>query len=128
MLQNYKRLLSEYNMNRQELSIYSHLTERSKYDGKKKRTELGQIIQILEYIRSSTDTIISSIGRYANMSHSAATKNCERLAEIGLLSREITYSNRKYRLTSEGMSFLNDCRNFEDILHEYKLNDVLYYY
>jgi predicted transcriptional regulator len=116
------------NSKNQKPTIYSELIGRYTQDGRKKRTELGQIIQILEYIRSSTDTIISSIGRYANMSHSVATKNCERLAEAGLLSRELTYNNRKYRLTSDGISFLNDCRNFGDVLREHKLNDVLYYY
>jgi predicted transcriptional regulator len=116
------------NRDNQKPTIYSQLAKNYLYNSKKKRTELGQIIQILEYIRTSTNTIISSIGRYANMSHSVATKNCERLAEVGLLSREITHNNRKYRLTSEGMSFLNDCRNFESALYTHKLNDVLYYY
>jgi predicted transcriptional regulator len=116
------------NVDGQKPIIYSQLAESYLYNGRKKRTELGQIIQILEYVRSSTDTIISSIGRYANMSHSAATKNCERLAEAGLLSREFTYNNRKYRLTSEGISFLNDCRNFGNVLRTHKLNDVLCYY
>ena len=116
------------NREEQKPTIYPQLAESYPYNSKKKRTELGQIIQILEYVRSSTNTIISSIGRYANMSHSVATKNCERLAEVGLLSREITHNNRKYRLTSEGISFLNDCRNFESALYTHKLNDVLYYY
>ena len=64
------------NMENQKPTTYSQLIERFPYNNKKKRTELGQIIQILDYIGSSTDTIISSIGRYANMSHSVATKNC----------------------------------------------------
>lgn len=112
----------------QKPTTYPQLAEIHPYNSKKKRTELGQIIQILEYTRSSTDTIISSIGRYANMSHSIATKNCERLAEVGLLSREITHNNRKYRVTSEGISFLNDCRDFKNALYTHKLSDVLYYY
>ena len=116
------------NRKNQKPTVHSQLVEALAHNSKKKRTELGQLIQILEYIRSSTDTIISSIGRYANMSHSVATKNCERLAEAGLLSREITHNNRKYRLTGEGISFLNDCKNFEDALYTRKLNDVLYYY
>ena len=120
--------MSNNNRENQKPTTHSQLSESYPYNSKKKRTELGQIIEILEYIRSSTDTIISSIGRYANMSHSVATKNCERLAEAGLLSREITHNNRKYRLTSEGISFLNDCKNFESALYTHKLNDVLYYY
>ena len=95
------------------------------YQGRKKRTELGQIIQILEYIGSSGETIITSIARHANMSHCPATQNCEKLIGGGLIEVIISDNSRKYRLTSDGRTFLNYCRNFEDVLKTYKLNDLL---
>ena len=95
------------------------------YQGRKKRTELGQLIQILEYIGSSGETIITSIARHANMSHCPATQNCEKLIGGGLIEVNISDNSRKYRLTSDGRAFLNYCRNFEDVLKTYKLNDLL---
>jgi len=115
-------------MNRQESTGYSQLVYHYLHNGRKKRTELGQLIQVLEYLLSSGNMIISSIARYTNMSHQSATKNCEKLVKAGLLSRELIYNNRRYRLTGDGISFLNDCRDFGDILGRYRLSDALYYY
>jgi len=115
-------------VNGQESAVYSHLVNRYLSTGRKKRTELGQLIQVLENLRSSGGMIISSIARYTNMSHYTANKNCETLLKAGLVSRELTFGNKRYRLTSDGMSFLNDCRNFGDVLYRYRLSGTLYYY
>jgi predicted transcriptional regulator len=111
----------------QQKSIYSQVIYEDKYNSKKKRTELGQLLQIMEYIQSSNNTQISSVARFANMSHEAATRNCKKLVNAGLVVRETAYNNTKYRLTSEGISFLNDCRNFGDILYRNNLGDILYH-
>ena len=108
-------------------SVYLQSSYKSSYDCRKKRTELGQLFQILEYIWSSDNTQISSIARSNNMSHDAATRNCEKLVNVGLVIREITYDAKRYRLTSEGRSFLNDCRNFGDILCKYNMCHALYH-
>lgn len=110
----------------QQKSIYSQVVYEDKHISKKKRTELGQLFQIMEYIQSSNNTQISSVARFANMSHEAATRNCKKLVNAGLVVRETAY-NTKYKLTSEGMSFLNDCRNFADVLYRNNLGDVLYH-
>ncbi|MGI0088449.1 MAG: winged helix-turn-helix domain-containing protein [Nitrosotalea sp.] len=110
----------------QQKSVYSQVIEEHLYQNKKKRTELGQLVQILEYLRSSNDTIISSVSRFTNMSHNSATRNCEKLVNAGLASKEITGNNKKYRVTSEGFLFLDNCKNFWDILSRYKLSDLLY--
>jgi predicted transcriptional regulator len=111
----------------QQRPVYSQLAEGYQYNVKKKRTELGQLVQILEHLRSSNDTLITSIARFTNMSHDSATRNCEKLVNAGLVLREISYNNRKYKVTSEGISFLNDLRNLGDILYRYKLSDLLYH-
>ena len=122
---NYKRSIAGNSVDLK--SIYSQSTCEHSYDGKKKRTEFGQLFQILEYIWSSDDTKISSISRSNNMSHDSATRNCEKLVSVGLVTREVTYDAKRYRLTSEGRSFLNDCRNFGDILCRYDMCHTLYY-
>ncbi|HEV2193873.1 MAG TPA: winged helix-turn-helix domain-containing protein [Nitrosopumilaceae archaeon] len=124
MPQNYKRLFSSYDMIRQELSIYSQSIEQNQYN-KKKRGQLDQLIQILEHLRYSGDNIISSIARFTNMSHCAATRNCEKLIKAGLVLRYHASNNRRYKLTSEGIFFLNNCRNFRDLLCKYQLSDTL---
>jgi predicted transcriptional regulator len=96
-----------------------------RYEVRKKRTELGQLIQILEHLGSSGETIITSLARHANMSHCLAAQNCEKLICAGLIEKTVSDNNKKYRLTSEGRSFLNYCRNFEDVLRTYKLNNLL---
>ncbi|MDE2591177.1 MAG: hypothetical protein KGL95_16085 [Patescibacteria group bacterium] len=111
----------------QQKSIYSQVIYEGKNNNRKKRTELGQLLQIIEYIQSSNNTQISSVARFANMSHEAATRNCKKLVNAGLVVRETAYNNTKYRLTSEGISFLNECRNFGDVLCKNNLGDVLYY-
>ena len=108
-------------------SVYSQSGREYKYDNKKKRTELGQLLQILEYIWSSNNTQISSIARSNNMSHDAATRNCEKLVSVGLVAGETSHDTKRYRLTSQGRSFLDDCRNFEDILCKYNLCHALYH-
>ncbi len=115
---------SDQKMNYQK-SMPQQFVQSVRYEGKKKRTELGQLIQILEHLGSSGETIITSIARHANMSHCLATQNCERLIGSGLIERTVSDTSRKYRLTNEGRSFLNYCRNFEDILGTYKLSDML---
>jgi predicted transcriptional regulator len=112
-------------MNRQEPSVYSQLVEQYQYNGKK-RGQLGQLIQILEHLLYSNDTIISSIARFTNMSHCSATRNCEKLIKAGFVLREPDFQNRRYRLTSEGVFFLNNCKNFRDLLCKYQLSDALY--
>jgi predicted transcriptional regulator len=114
-------------MSRQESTVYSQLVDTYLSNDRKKRTELGQLIQVLEYLLSSGDIIISSIARYTNMSHCRATKICEKLVNADLISREVTYNNKRYRITSEGISFLKDCKDFRDILCRYRLPDALYY-
>src|SRR6185437_5556847 len=106
--------------------VYPQFVCEHSHDGKKKRTEFGQLFHILEYIWSSDDTKISSISRSNNMSHDAATRNCEKLVSVGLVTREVTYDAKRYRLTSQGRSFLTDCRNFGDILCRYNLCHTLY--
>ena len=124
MPQNYKRLFSGYGMTNQELSIYPQLIEQTQQN-KKKRGQLDQLIQILEHLQYSSDAIISSIARFTNMSHCAATRNCEKLIGAGLVLRYDASNNRRYKLTSEGMLFLNNCRNFRDILCKYQLSETL---
>jgi|SRR5579864_2274425 len=111
-------------MAKQELSIYSQSTDQNQFN-KKKRGQLDQLIQILEYLRYSDDNIISSIARFTNMSHCSATKNCEKLIKSGLVLRFHTSNNRRYKLTNDGMFFLNSCRNFRDLLGKYQLSDAL---
>lgn len=111
-------------MARQELSIYSQLTEQTQ-NNKKKRGQLDQLIQILEYLRYSDDNIISSIARFTNMSHCSATRNCEKLITAGLILRYNGSNNKRYKLTNEGIFFLNSCRNFRDLLCKYQLSDTL---
>ena len=113
--------------NSDQKSVYSQSNREYSYDGRKKRTELGQILQILEYIGSSDNTQISSIARSNNMSHDAATRNCEKLVNVGLVTEETNHDNKRYKLTSGGRSFLNDCKNFEDILCKYSLCHALYH-
>lgn len=108
-------------------SVYSRPAYEYQYGGRKKRTELGQLLQILEYIGSSDNTQISSISRSNNMSHDAATRNCEKLVSVGLVTGETVNDNKRYKLTSEGRSFLSDCRNFEDILCRHNLCHALYH-
>jgi predicted transcriptional regulator len=115
------------NNNTDQKSVYPQSGCKYSFDIKKKRTELGQLLQILEYIESTDDTIISSISRSNNMSHDTATRNCEKLASVGLVTRETSNGIKKYKLTSKGISFLNDCRNFEDILYRYDLHYSLYH-
>ena len=103
------------------------MTDDYNYDSKKKRTELGQLLQILEHLYSSDNVQISSIARFTNMSHEAATRNCEKLVQAGLVVREITNNSKKYKLTSNGISFLGYCRNFGDILCKYNLGYALYH-
>ena len=107
--------------------MYSKMTDDYNYDSKKKRTELGQLLQILEHLYSSDNVQISSIARFTNMSHEAATRNCEKLVQAGLVVREITNNSKKYKLTSNGISFLGYCRNFGDILCKYNLGYALYH-
>ena len=111
-------------MARQELSIYSQLIEQNPYN-KKKRGQLDQLIQILEHLQHSGDNIISSIARFTNMSHCSAIRNCEKLIQSGLVLRYSVSNNQRYKLTEEGILFLNNCRNFIDILYKYQLNDTL---
>ncbi len=122
---NSKRSIADNNLDQK--SVYSQPSHEYQYDSRKKRTELGQLLQILEYIRSSDNTQISSIARSNNMSHDAATRNCEKLVNVGLVTGETNHDNKRYKLTSEGRSFLNDCRNFEDILCRYNLCHALYH-
>lgn len=103
-------------------SIYQQVTSTFKLNGKK-RTEFGQLLQIMEHLKTSDNNQISSISRYANMSHGTATRNCEKLVKCGLLE----YDGKKYRLTSEGIAFLTNCKNFEMFLSRYDLAYVLYY-
>ena len=124
MPQNYKRLFLGYDVTRQELSIYSQLIEQNQYN-KKKRGQLDQLIQILEHLRYSGDNIISSIARFTNMSHCSATRNCEKLIKAGLVLRYHASNNRRYKLTNEGVFFLNNCSNFRDLLCKYQLSDTL---
>lgn len=124
MPQNYKRLFSSHDMTRQELSIYSQLLEQNQHN-KKKRGQLDQLIQILEHLRYSDDNIISSIARFTNMSHCSATKNCEKLIKAGLILRYEASNNRRYKLTDEGVFFLNNCKLFRDLLCKYQLSDTL---
>ena len=124
MPQNYKRLFSVYDMTRQELSIYSQLIKQNQHN-KKKRGQLDQLIQILEHLRYSGDNIISSISRFTNMSHCSATKNCEKLIKAGLVSRYYDSNNRRYKLTSEGVFFLNNFKVFRELLCKYQLSDTL---
>lgn len=119
----YKRSITNNN----DKSTYLQSGCKYSFDSKKKRTEFGQILQILEYIGSTDDTIISSISRSNNMSHDAATRNCEKLVSVGLVIRETSNDIKKYKLTSEGILFLNDCRNFGDILCRYELCYTLYH-
>ncbi|WP_157927412.1 winged helix-turn-helix domain-containing protein [Candidatus Nitrosotalea okcheonensis] len=121
--ENFKRSI----VDNDQKSVYSRSNYEYSYGGKKKRTELGQLLQILEYIGSSNNTQISSIARSNNMSHDAATRNCEKLVSVGLVTGETINDNKRYRLTSEGRSFLNECRNFEDILCRYNLCHALYH-
>ncbi len=114
-------------MDRQELSVYSQLDTRCKFNSRKKRTEIDQLVQILQHLRSSGDTIITSIARFTNMSHDSATRNCEKLVGAGLVAKELSYNNRKYKLTSEGRSFLDDYKKFADLLGRYRLNDLSYF-
>lgn len=111
----------------QQKPIYSQVIDEYQFSNKKKRTELGQLLQILAHLRSSNNTQISSIARFANMSHDAATRNCEKLVNAGLVVREVAYNSKKFKLTSEGLSFLDDCGSFEDILCRYNLGSTLYY-
>ncbi|HWY33233.1 MAG TPA: winged helix-turn-helix domain-containing protein [Nitrosopumilaceae archaeon] len=111
-------------MTRQELSIYPQLIEQNQHN-KKKRGQLDQLIQILEHLRYSGDNIISSIARFTNMSHCSATRNCEKLIKAGLVLRYDASNNRRYKLTNEGMLFLNNCKNFQDLLCKYQLSDAL---
>lgn len=92
---------------------------------RKKRGQLDQLIQILEYLRYTNNAIISSIARLTNMSHFSATKNCEKLIKAGLVLRYDTSNNKQYKLTSEGIFFLNNCKNFKDLLSKYQLSDTL---
>ena len=108
-------------------SVYSQSGRKYQYDNKKKRTELGQLLQILEYIWSSNNTQISSIARSNNMSHDTATRNCEKLVSVGLVAGETIHDTKRYKLTGEGRAFLDDCRNFEDILCKYNLSHALYH-
>jgi len=108
-------------------SVYLQSTYKYSYEGRKKRTELGQLFQILEYVGSSDNTQISSIARSNNMSHEAATRNCEKLVSVGLVTREITRDAKRFRLTSDGRSFLNECRNFGDVLCKYNMSHTLYH-
>jgi len=100
------------------------LIEQNQYN-KKKRGQLDQLIQILEHLRYSGDNIISSIARFTNMSHCSATKNCEKLIKAGLVLRYHASNNKRYKLTDEGVFFLNNCKNFRDLLCKYQLNDAL---
>lgn len=104
-----------------------HFKMADEYDGSKKRTELGQLLKILESLYSSGDMKISSIARFTNMSHDAATRKCEKLVKAGLVVQEIANNNKKYMLTSDGISFLQSSRNFVDILNMYNLGHVLYH-
>ena len=124
MPQNYKRLFLGYDVTRQELSIYSQLIEQNQHN-KKKRGQLDQLIQILEHLRYSGDNIISSIARFTNMSHCSATRNCEKLIKAGLVLRYHASNNMRYKLTDEGVFFLNNCSNFRDLLCKYQLSDTL---
>ena len=108
-------------------SVYSQIADGYNSDSKKKRTELGQLLQILEHLYSSNYTQISSIARFTNMSHETATRNCEKLVKSGLVVLEIVDNSKKYKMTSDGMSFLGYCRNFGDILGRYDLAHVLYH-
>lgn len=122
---NSKRSIANNNIDQK--SVYSQSDYKYSFDSKKKRTELGQLLQILEYIGSTDDTIISSISRSNNMSHDAATRNCEKLVSVRLVTRETNNDFKKYKLTSEGISFLNDCKHFGDILRRYDLCYTLYH-
>ncbi len=106
----------------QQDSVYQYGTPEPSINGKK-RTKLGLLIQILEHIRASDDTIISSIARHANMSHQTATRNCENLVKNELL----LYDGKKYKITDKGLTFLNSCNNFEDFLTRFQLGQILYY-
>jgi predicted transcriptional regulator len=122
---NSKRSIANNNIDQK--SVYPQSGCKYSFDSKKKRTEFGQLLQILEYIGSTDDTIISSISRSNNMSHDTATRNCEKLVSVGLVTRETNNDVKKYKLTSEGIFFLNDCRNFEDVLCRYDLCYTLYH-
>ena len=120
---NFKRSIADNDLK----SVYSRPNYEYQYGGRKKRTELGQLLQILEYIGSSDNTQISSISRSNNMSHDTATRNCEKLVSVRLVTGETIGDNKRYKLTSEGRSFLNECRNFGDILCRYNLCHTLYH-
>ena len=111
-------------MNRRESSTYPRLVEQYQYN-KKKRGQLDQFIQILDHLRYSSDSIISSIARFTNMSHCSATKNCEKLINAGLVLVDTTSNNKRYKLTSDGLFFLNNCMSFRDFLRKYQLSDAL---
>ena len=121
---NSKRSIADDNFDQK--SVHSQSGE-CPQDGKKKRTELGQLLQILEYIGSSDNTQISSIARCNNMSHDAATRNCEKLVRVRLVTEETVRDYKRYKLTNEGRSFLNDCKSFEDILCRHNLHNMLYH-
>lgn len=120
---NYTRLFVDENMSQKSV----HFKMADEYDSRKKRTELGQLLQILECLYSSSDMKISLIARFANMSHDAATRKCEKLVKAGLIVQEIANNNKKYMLTSDGISFLQYSRNFVDILSRYNLGYVLHH-
>ena len=59
------------------------------------------------------------------MSHCSAIRNCEKLITAGLVLRYQASNNQRYKLTSEGVFFLNNCRDFRDLLCKYQLSDTL---
>ena len=122
---NSRRSITDNNFNHK--SIYSQSSCGYLHDRRKKRTELGQLLQILKYVGSSDNTQISSIARSNNMSHDAATRNCEKLVSAGLVTEETVRDCKRYKLTNEGRSFLNDCKNFEDVLCRHNLCNMLYH-
>lgn len=108
-------------------SIHPQAACEHSHDDRKKRTGFGQFFQILEYLLTSDDTKISSISRCNNMSHDTATRNCEKLVSMGLVTTEIMYDTKIYRLTSDGRSFIADCQHFRNILCGYNMCHMLYH-
>lgn len=84
---NSRRSITDNNFNHK--SIYSQSSCGYLHDRRKKRTELGQLLQILKYVGSSDNTQISSIARSNNMSHDAKLEIVKNSLARDLLQKKL---------------------------------------
>ena len=87
------------------------------------RTEMGIISEILAIAMDCgrQGTMISSIARRANLSHSTAIEKCQKLIDSGLIESMDKNKNRIFIITEKGIQFFQQMQKFIEVVQSIKI-------